>query len=314
MEKIRTSTKIIIALNLVFAIFFGIFLGLGISFTVNTIRSEQFTEFSPALPTKVLDINGELVTEFASDEKREMIAFNDIPQHMIDALISREDKVFYQHSGFSVKAIFRGVIGVAFRKSLGGGSTLTQQIAGTLYCDRAEKSISRKLKEFLVKYKDVISQTADVQGISLNDTYWIKRVDSKKTWKSVSPYSNPLNRSIADYSFMSDRRINGKLITHSPDFATSGQFPKCWKRINNTIYLIKGGSVGHAGAGNEPYSDIHAYMLANQLQIKNVPYEYIRYKNIDATKCKNICTEEIGIYPLSEVLPQIGRASCRERV
>ena len=134
-------------LNVFFALFFGILLGLGISTTVNTIRTEQFTQFNPALPTKVLDINGELITEFASDEKREMIAFNDIPQHMIDALLTREDRIFYQHSGFSLKAIFRGVVGVLTNRSLGGGSTLTQQIAGTLYCDRAEKSVSRKLKE-----------------------------------------------------------------------------------------------------------------------------------------------------------------------
>ena len=147
MEKIKTSTRVMLSINIIFALIFGAFLGLGIAFTVNTIRIEQFTEFSPALPTKVLDINGELVTEFASDEKREMIEFNDIPQHMIDALLTREDRVFYQHSGFSMKAIFRGVVGVVLNKSLGGGSTLTQQIAGTLYCDRAEKSVSRKLKE-----------------------------------------------------------------------------------------------------------------------------------------------------------------------
>ncbi|MCR5699242.1 MAG: transglycosylase domain-containing protein, partial [Treponemataceae bacterium] len=147
MKKIKASTRVMLYLNVFFALFFGILLGLGISTTVNTIRTEQFTQFNPALPTKVLDINGELITEFASDEKREMIAFNDIPQHMIDALLTREDRIFYQHSGFSLKAIFRGVVGVLTNRSLGGGSTLTQQIAGTLYCDRAEKSVSRKLKE-----------------------------------------------------------------------------------------------------------------------------------------------------------------------
>ena len=65
MEKIKASTRIIVALNIISALFFGALLGLGISMTVNTIRVEQFTQFSPSLPTKVLDINGELVTEFA---------------------------------------------------------------------------------------------------------------------------------------------------------------------------------------------------------------------------------------------------------
>ena len=66
---------------------------------------------------------------------------------MIDALLTREDRIFYSHHGFSVKALFRAVVGVLTRNSLGGGSTLSQQIAGTLYCDRQEYSVKRKLKE-----------------------------------------------------------------------------------------------------------------------------------------------------------------------
>ena len=124
-------------------------MGLGwlISETVNIKNSEYITEFDTALPTKLLDINGELITEFASDEKREIIAYQDLPQQMIDALITREDRVFFSHNGFNLKAIMRGIVGILTGRSLGGGSTLTQQIAGTLYCDRTEKSIVRKLKE-----------------------------------------------------------------------------------------------------------------------------------------------------------------------
>ena len=126
---------------------FGSLLGLALATTVNTINTENFTEFDNALPTRLLDVNGELITEFSSDEKREIIALRDLPQHMIDALLTREDRIFYSHHGFSLKALSRAVVGVLSKSSLGGGSTLTQQIAGTLYCDRTEYSIKRKLKE-----------------------------------------------------------------------------------------------------------------------------------------------------------------------
>ncbi len=129
------------------AIIFGALLGLGLAATVNTINTENFTDFETALPTKLLDINGELITEFVSDERREIIALKELPQHMIDALLSREDRIFYLHKGFSIKALSRAVFGILSRSSLGGGSTLTQQIAGTLYCDRQEYSVKRKLKE-----------------------------------------------------------------------------------------------------------------------------------------------------------------------
>ncbi|MGN0729133.1 penicillin-binding protein 1A [Treponema sp.] len=146
--KKRCNMPIILSgAMLFFSILFGSLLGAGLAATRNTINTENFTDFKTALPTKLLDINGELITEFASDERREIIALKNLPQHMIDALLTREDRIFYSHHGFSVKAIFRAVVGVLTRKSLGGGSTLTQQIAGTLYCDRQQYSPKRKLKE-----------------------------------------------------------------------------------------------------------------------------------------------------------------------
>ena len=147
MEKIRKRTYFLFFLAVPFALIFGAALGALVAQTINTKNTENFTEFNPSLPTKLLDINGELITEFSADEKREMIDLIDIPQHFIDALITREDRVFYQHRGFTLKSIMRAVVGKLTGKSLGGGSTLTQQIAGTLYCDRTDISYSRKIKE-----------------------------------------------------------------------------------------------------------------------------------------------------------------------
>ena len=147
MFNLKKSTVIWVSIFFFFTIILSVFLGLSLSQTKNIIESEYITSFDTALPTKLLDINGELITEFASDEKREIISLNKLPQHMIDALITREDRIFYSHNGFSIKAVFRAVVGKLTGKSLGGGSTLTQQIAGTIFCDRTDMSITRKLKE-----------------------------------------------------------------------------------------------------------------------------------------------------------------------
>ena len=147
MDTIKKSTYIFVSALFVCAILFGAGLGLALSSTKFIIDNEQFTEFETALPTKLLDINGELITELASEEKREIVSIRKIPRHMLDALISREDRRFYEHRGFSAKAVFRAVVGKLTGMSLGGGSTLTQQIAGTLFCDRTDMSIRRKLKE-----------------------------------------------------------------------------------------------------------------------------------------------------------------------
>lgn len=138
---------IAVSLIVFFSIITGVSLGLALAFTKNLKNNEQFTDFNPALPTRILDVHGELITEFASEEKREMITLDQLPSHVVNALITREDQSFYEHRGYNIKAIARAVFGKLTGRSLGGGSTITQQLAGTLYLDRSEMSITRKIKE-----------------------------------------------------------------------------------------------------------------------------------------------------------------------
>jgi penicillin-binding protein 1A len=141
------TVRIVAAFTILIVIVIGVGLGLSLAMTANTKNQENFVELAPALPTKLLDINDNLITEFAGDEKREMVALNELPRHLIHAVISREDPDFYNHHGFSIKAIARALIGRIMGKNLGGGSTITQQVAGNLYCDRNDRSIKRKIKE-----------------------------------------------------------------------------------------------------------------------------------------------------------------------
>lgn len=129
------------------AVVIGIGLGLSLAETTNVKNQENFREFAPALPTRILDINGTPITEFSSDEKREMVALSELPRHLIYAALAREDPDFYNHKGFSVRAIARAAAGQLLHKNWGGGSTITQQVAGTLYTDRTEKTIRRKIVE-----------------------------------------------------------------------------------------------------------------------------------------------------------------------
>nr|WP_225969000.1 PBP1A family penicillin-binding protein [Treponema pedis] len=122
-------------------------LGKMLAYTQNIKQSELFADFNPALPSRILDIRGDLITEFSMDEKRDLINYGGISPSLIQALLAREDRVFYEHGGFRIKSIIRAVIGQLTGHSLGGGSTITQQIAGLLYCDRTDKSVKRKVLE-----------------------------------------------------------------------------------------------------------------------------------------------------------------------
>ena len=139
--------RLLAALLIGIAVVIGIALGWTLAETTNIKNQENFVDFAPALPTKILDINGNLVTEFSADEKRELISLNELPKHLIYAVLSREDPDFYSHKGFSVRGIARAAFGKLIGRDLGGGSTITQQIAGTLYTDRTEITLSRKIRE-----------------------------------------------------------------------------------------------------------------------------------------------------------------------
>jgi len=139
--------RLIAALTVIFVAVIGVGLGLSLAQTTNIKNQENFVEFAPALPTRILDINGALVTEFASDEKRELVSLSELPRHLIHAVLAREDPEFYNHRGFSIRAIARAAWGILTGNYMGGGSTITQQVAGTLYTNRNERTFSRKIKE-----------------------------------------------------------------------------------------------------------------------------------------------------------------------
>jgi penicillin-binding protein 1A len=125
----------------------GAGLGLALGGTVNVMRNENFTEFKSALPTKLYDIKGRLITEFFAEEKRNPVSIGELPPHLIGAFLTREDQSFYSHKGFTLKGFVRALFGRITGRNLGGGSTISQQLAGTLYDDRKDISIRRKLVE-----------------------------------------------------------------------------------------------------------------------------------------------------------------------
>ena len=125
----------------------GILLGLAVSATVNIQKQSTFGNFTPSLPSQVLDANGQLITEFFSDEKREIVSYSEVPKSLTNALLTREDQEFFTHNGFSLRGTSRALLGIVTGQFLSGGSTLTQQLAGKLYSDRSKITVGRKLEE-----------------------------------------------------------------------------------------------------------------------------------------------------------------------
>jgi penicillin-binding protein 1A len=98
--------------------------------------------------TKIYSDNGELIDKFFL-KNRTKITFEDIPKDMINALVATEDRKFFSHWGVDIQRIFqafgKNIMSMRLKKE--GASTITQQLAGILYLNRKEMTLSRKLRE-----------------------------------------------------------------------------------------------------------------------------------------------------------------------
>lgn len=135
------------ATSIVWIILNSIIFGLGFAIMDNIQNSSSFGEYEPAIPSKVLDINGKLITEFISEENRKIIPLTDMPTHLLKSLLVREDFGFFSHHGFSTKNLVRAAFNILIGSYYSGGSTLTQQLSKHLYTDQAYRSARRKLQE-----------------------------------------------------------------------------------------------------------------------------------------------------------------------
>jgi penicillin-binding protein 1A len=99
--------------------------------------------------SRVYDRHGDVLAEFFR-ERRTIVPVEELPDHLLHAVVAAEDKRFYQHGGIDWTAVLRAVVVDAARmRVVQGASTLTQQLARNLYLSQ-ERTLLRKVNEMLV--------------------------------------------------------------------------------------------------------------------------------------------------------------------
>jgi penicillin-binding protein 1A len=139
---------IILALFVSVSLLSGIFIVL---YYINTLPTLEELSPSPIAQTsKVYAIDGSLVTEFHAEENREIISFNDMSPNIIGAIVSVEDKRFFEHQGVDYIRIIGAFIADVKAGDLAqGASTITQQYVKNIYFT-PEKTFRRKINEALI--------------------------------------------------------------------------------------------------------------------------------------------------------------------
>ena len=122
----------------------------------------------------VYDANGNIMSKLKGEKDVYYIKYSDIPQVAVDAITSIEDKNFFKHKGYDLKAIIRA--GLAYIKNKGvitqGGSTITQQLARNIFLS-FEESWQRKAREIFIAIELEKKYTKkEIMEFYLNNIYF----------------------------------------------------------------------------------------------------------------------------------------------
>lgn len=102
------------------------------------------------LATEIISADGEQLGTFYM-ENRVHADFDELPKHLVDALVATEDERYYGHAGIDFKSFGRAVLSMG---ASGGGSTITQQLAKQMFHGEGSENMSarvaQKLKEWVI--------------------------------------------------------------------------------------------------------------------------------------------------------------------
>jgi penicillin-binding protein 1A len=104
------------------------------------------------LATEVYTSDNEVIGRYYR-ENRSDIKYEDLPPHLVEALVATEDARFWDHSGVDFEGLIRAI---AYLGSKGGGSTISQQLAKLLFTQEyegvsfVERALLQKPKEWII--------------------------------------------------------------------------------------------------------------------------------------------------------------------
>ena len=97
-------------------------------------------------------------TEFArlGEENRELVKYEELPQVLIDAIISAEDSRFFEHNGFDLPRFIKASLGqLSGNSNAGGASTITMQLSKNFFTSTESRGVEGIIRKFTDIYMSI---------------------------------------------------------------------------------------------------------------------------------------------------------------
>ena len=138
---------------------------------------EVLAQYEPKVMTRIHANDGNLIAEFA-EQRRIYVPINAVPDRIIQAFLSAEDKNFFHHNGLDYTGIARAMltnVKIVLSKSgkrMIGASTITQQVAKNFLLTN-DRNIDRKVKEAVLARRIEKAFTKEqILELYLNEIYF----------------------------------------------------------------------------------------------------------------------------------------------
>jgi penicillin-binding protein 1A len=134
------------------------------------IRS--LADYTPRQSTRIISHDGQLIGQLYN-ERRTVVPFARMPQHVVQAFLAAEDAGFYTHEGIDWSGVMRALLkNLRPKAHLQGASTITQQTVKTLILG-PERSYTRKLREaLLARQMEQMLRKDEILALYLNQIYF----------------------------------------------------------------------------------------------------------------------------------------------
>ena len=248
-------------------------------------------EFQPSTITKLYSDSDELIAEFYI-EKRILIPKEKIPLKMKQATLAVEDSHFYYHFGIDPKAIARAFI-TNFKagRVVEGGSTITQQLAKTLFLTR-DRNITRKIKEAILAIRlELIFSKDEILEIYLNQIYY-----GHGSYGIEAAARTYFGKSAEDLTYEECALLAS--LPKAPNNYTPYRHPeRAKKRRNHALRRMATlGFITQAESEEGQKAEFHLGEITGMLN--RAPYfvEYIRQFLQETYGSKKIYREGLGVY------------------
>jgi penicillin-binding protein 1A len=125
-------------------------LGGGLLYLRTIPNLEELSPTAIAETSKLYALDGSLISEFHAEENRVIIPFSKMSDNIRKAIVSIEDKRFYEHTGVDYKRIVGALLAdIRTGSKAQGASTITMQYVRNVYFS-PEKTFKRKINEAII--------------------------------------------------------------------------------------------------------------------------------------------------------------------